>query len=332
MVNALLDGEEVTTCPYCWVDQDFALVRGWIQGFPKKLGSVWQTRTFGLDTRADPGIKPGARYGGTCSTHGRRVLEMTVTLERESPAGPVHNAPPIVNVRHFPRLAAGRHDEPAVHELVRAKSRDRVMARGVGGAGDAVVLRRADRGGARPRPGRDRQGLPLHVRLHGRRPRDGEGAMTTATAERRIDVEGVSVSTEHFIGGERVASARALRGHLAHRRAGDRRDRPRRRGGGRPRGPGRARRVPGVGRARAGRARADPPPPGRADRRALRAARRRRVPRHGDAAAVAARPRHQARRAQLSAPTPTSRWPTRSATGGPTARGTASSGCPPGPR
>ena len=31
--------------------------------------------------------------------------------------------------------------------------------------------------------------------------------MTTATAERRIDVEGVSVSTEHFIGGQRVSSA-----------------------------------------------------------------------------------------------------------------------------
>jgi betaine-aldehyde dehydrogenase/5-carboxymethyl-2-hydroxymuconic-semialdehyde dehydrogenase len=31
--------------------------------------------------------------------------------------------------------------------------------------------------------------------------------MTTATAERRIDVEGVPVSTEHFIGGERVFSA-----------------------------------------------------------------------------------------------------------------------------
>jgi acetoacetate decarboxylase len=110
------------------VDKDFALVRGWIQGFPKKLGSVWQTRTFGLDTRADPGIKPGARYGGTCSTHGRRILEMTVTLERESAEGPVHNAPPIVNVRHFPRLAAGQHEKPAVHELVRAKSRDRLMS------------------------------------------------------------------------------------------------------------------------------------------------------------------------------------------------------------
>ena len=57
VVNALLDGEEVTTCPFIWVDQDFALARGWIQGFPKKLGSIWMTRTFGLDLAADPGLR-----------------------------------------------------------------------------------------------------------------------------------------------------------------------------------------------------------------------------------------------------------------------------------
>ena len=33
-----------------------------------------------------------------------------------------------MNRRHFPRLAAGRHDDPAVHELVRAKSRDRSIS------------------------------------------------------------------------------------------------------------------------------------------------------------------------------------------------------------
>jgi len=31
-------------------------------------------------------------------------------------------------VRHFPRLAAGHHDDPAVHELVRAVSRDRAVS------------------------------------------------------------------------------------------------------------------------------------------------------------------------------------------------------------
>jgi acetoacetate decarboxylase len=51
-----------------------------------------------------------------------------VTLEQVSSEGSVHTAPPIVNVRHFPRLAAGRHDEPAVHELVRSRSRDRSVS------------------------------------------------------------------------------------------------------------------------------------------------------------------------------------------------------------
>lgn len=125
VANALLDGEEVTTCPFIWVDRDFAMARGWIQGFPKKLGEIWITRSFGLGGPADPGHEAGATFGGTASAYGRRVAQMTVTLQRPSETGPVHNDPPIVNVRHFPRLAAGRHDDPQVHELVRSLSRDR---------------------------------------------------------------------------------------------------------------------------------------------------------------------------------------------------------------
>jgi acetoacetate decarboxylase len=128
VVNALLDGEEVTTCPYTWVDRDFALVRGWIQGFPKKLGTIEMTRHFGLESVADPGIRAGAQYGATCGANGCRVADASVTLEELVTEGPTHNGPPLVNVRHFPRLEAGRHDEPAVHELVRARSRDRSIS------------------------------------------------------------------------------------------------------------------------------------------------------------------------------------------------------------
>jgi len=129
VANAMLGDEEVTTCPFIWVDQDFALVRGWIQGFPKKLGDVWMTRTYGLGGPADPGLRAGARHGATCSARGRTIADMTLTLDGPAEdGGPHHNAPPIVNVRHFPRLAAGRHDEPQVHELVRAVSRDRIAS------------------------------------------------------------------------------------------------------------------------------------------------------------------------------------------------------------
>jgi acetoacetate decarboxylase len=123
VVAGSLGGDPVTTCPYIWVDRDFALVRGWIQGFPKKLGQIEMTRSFGLDCLAE-----GRTFAGVCSAHGRLIARGTVTPERESDAGPTHNDPPLVNRRHFPRLAAGRHDDPAVHELVRARSSNRSMS------------------------------------------------------------------------------------------------------------------------------------------------------------------------------------------------------------
>jgi hypothetical protein len=128
VVNALLDGEPVTTCPYIWVDRDFALARGWVQGFPKKLGSIHLTRHFPLRSKASPELAAGARFAGTLAAGDRRLARGAVTLERESAERPTHNDPPLVNVRHFPRLAAGRHDDPAVHELVRARSRDRAVS------------------------------------------------------------------------------------------------------------------------------------------------------------------------------------------------------------
>ncbi len=128
VISALLDGEEVTTCPFIWVDQDFAMARGWIQGFPKKRGEVWMTRTYALQCRAAPGLRAGSRFGATCSARGREIARAALTLESVSDSGSLHTAPPIVNVRHFPRLAAGRHEDPAVHELVRARSHDRSVS------------------------------------------------------------------------------------------------------------------------------------------------------------------------------------------------------------
>lgn len=140
VVNALLDGEEVTFCPFIWVDKDFALVRGWIQGFPKKLGEVWMTRAYQLQTRAAPGVAAGSQFGATCSSRGARLSRAKVTLEAPSEDGSLHTAPALVNVRHFPRLAAGRHDDPAVHELVRARSTNRDVSEIWGGPAELELF------------------------------------------------------------------------------------------------------------------------------------------------------------------------------------------------
>ena len=125
VVNAVYKDELVTTCPYIWVDRDFALVRGWIQGFPKKLGSIHMTRPFDIPSKAAPRIEQGGRFAGTLAANDRRLAYGSVTLTRQSENGPTHNDPPLLNVRHFPRLSKDAHDQPAVHELVRAKSHSR---------------------------------------------------------------------------------------------------------------------------------------------------------------------------------------------------------------
>ena len=126
----------MTTCPYIWVDRDFALARGWIQGFPKKLGSIWITRTSGSTAQADPGLSPGASYGGTCAANERRLAEGRSRSSAVRREGPTHNEPPLVNVRHFPRLE--RAPRRAGRPRARPGPQPRPLDLGdLGGRGDA---------------------------------------------------------------------------------------------------------------------------------------------------------------------------------------------------
>ena len=54
----------------------------------------------------------------------RRLVEAQVTLRELAETLPSPNFARAVNTRYFPELVAGKHDLPAVHELVQLKSRD----------------------------------------------------------------------------------------------------------------------------------------------------------------------------------------------------------------
>jgi acetoacetate decarboxylase len=118
------DGRPASRCLYIWVDKDFSMFRGWIQGFPKRLGSIHMTRTFAAG-RAAPRLEPGARFGATCAGGDRQIARAEVTLERISETGPTVNEPPMHNTRLFPAAAGLR---PDVFELVRAGGRDREVS------------------------------------------------------------------------------------------------------------------------------------------------------------------------------------------------------------
>jgi acetoacetate decarboxylase len=100
LVEAVFDGVPVNYCPYIFVDNDAAIARGWAQGFPKKLASVYQTRSFSAPSAAAAPLAKGSRFGASVSAHGERLFNRPTTMRR-----------------YFPQLAAGLQDKPPVDEL-----------------------------------------------------------------------------------------------------------------------------------------------------------------------------------------------------------------------
>lgn len=80
LVEARRGDDLALFCPFIYVDQDISLVRGWLQGWPKKFGSVWMTRCYELDHPAAAPRRAGTRMGATLAVKDRRLAEVAVTL------------------------------------------------------------------------------------------------------------------------------------------------------------------------------------------------------------------------------------------------------------
>ncbi|QHE84509.1 acetoacetate decarboxylase family protein [Hydrogenophaga sp. BPS33] len=123
-VSATWEGKDAAACPYIFVDNDNSMVRGLIQGMPKQIGTVRMSRSFSLESKAAPHEGSGGLFAATLAHRDRRLVEATVTLENQVDDAPNRMLARMINMRYFPNLAAGLHQQPAVHELVRQKARD----------------------------------------------------------------------------------------------------------------------------------------------------------------------------------------------------------------
>lgn len=74
------DGSRTMYCPAIWVDQDISLLRGLLQGWPKKMGSTWLTRSLPLAHPAAAPLRAGSRLGASLAVKDRRVFEAQATL------------------------------------------------------------------------------------------------------------------------------------------------------------------------------------------------------------------------------------------------------------
>ncbi|MFD9791564.1 acetoacetate decarboxylase family protein [Streptomyces sp. NPDC059070] len=99
-------GRLYSRCVYIWVDKDFAIARGLHQGYPKKLGSIHQTRPHPFGPA--PRLEAGARLGATLAAADRRIAQAVVTLHRPSSTSGFVNAHPMAHHRWLPSIEKGK--------------------------------------------------------------------------------------------------------------------------------------------------------------------------------------------------------------------------------
>ncbi len=106
---------------FIWVDKDFALARGWYQGYPKKLGSMWMTRPVTVG-KAGPRLEDGGVIAATLAANDRRLAEGRLTITGSSETGGFVNAYPMLHSRWMPAIDVGA--PASLDELVTMRSVD----------------------------------------------------------------------------------------------------------------------------------------------------------------------------------------------------------------
>jgi hypothetical protein len=113
--------ETFSRCVLIWVDKDFALARGWYQGYPKKLGQIWMTRPVTVG-KAGPRLQAGGRLGASLAANDRRLAEATLTLTGPAETSGFVNALPMLHSRWMPAMDPAA--PAALDELVTMGSAD----------------------------------------------------------------------------------------------------------------------------------------------------------------------------------------------------------------
>jgi acetoacetate decarboxylase len=104
VVRCSFEGVTYSRCVYIWVDKDFAIARGMHQGYPKKLGTMWQTRPHAFP-HASPVIGPGGMFGATLAAGDRRLADAVLTLREESETNGFVNGHKMAHHRVYPNIA-----------------------------------------------------------------------------------------------------------------------------------------------------------------------------------------------------------------------------------
>jgi len=106
VVRCKYEGKTYSRCVAIWVTKDFAIARGWFQGYPKKLGNVAVTRIFNHG-KATPKLENGAMLGASLSAYDHRLASARVTLREPSETNGFVNGHPMMHSRWMPSIVPG---------------------------------------------------------------------------------------------------------------------------------------------------------------------------------------------------------------------------------
>ncbi|MEQ8369332.1 MAG: acetoacetate decarboxylase family protein [Alphaproteobacteria bacterium] len=138
-IGCNFQGQNARFCVQTWVNRDFSLLRGVIMGFNKKIGDTHRT-TFQPLNPGFPKLAPGTTMAGYVTSHGERLIEGRVNLEREiAPQElPAMLTWPQINLRYFPSMEAGQ--PPSVCELLQLEASNLKWGRTLAGSAEVRLL------------------------------------------------------------------------------------------------------------------------------------------------------------------------------------------------
>jgi hypothetical protein len=88
------------------------------------MGQVYQTRYYAATGKAGPNLARGSKFAGSLTAGGQRLAEGVVTLKEPLADPSLQSQKPVLNLLHYPRLAADKQDKPVLYEIVANVPRD----------------------------------------------------------------------------------------------------------------------------------------------------------------------------------------------------------------
>ncbi len=125
VIRCQYEGQTYSRAAYIWVDKDFAMARGHIQGYPKKMSEIWMTRAVTIG-KAGPRLAVGGRFGATLSTWGRRIADAKFTITGNADSAGFVNGHPMLHSRQMPAIEMDGRD--SLDELVTMRGFDVELA------------------------------------------------------------------------------------------------------------------------------------------------------------------------------------------------------------